>query len=54
MFGGERGDVGGGVLVAADVAGNYRDKLDYPILFEDQAEGERTLRKLAAISSCRS
>lgn len=39
----------GGVLIAADVAGNLRDRLDYPILFEDQAEGERSLRRLAAL-----
>lgn len=39
----------GGVLIAADAAGNFQDKLDYPILFEDQAEGERTLRKLAGM-----
>jgi glyoxylase-like metal-dependent hydrolase (beta-lactamase superfamily II) len=40
----------GGVLIAGDVAGNFRDKLDYPILFEDQAEGLRSLQRLAGMS----
>ncbi len=39
----------GGVLIAADVAGNYRGKLDYPILFEDMGEGVRSLQKLAGL-----
>jgi glyoxylase-like metal-dependent hydrolase (beta-lactamase superfamily II) len=39
----------GGVLIAADAASNFRGKLDYPILFEDMAEGMRSLDKLAAL-----
>jgi glyoxylase-like metal-dependent hydrolase (beta-lactamase superfamily II) len=39
----------GGVLIAADTASNFRGKLDYPLLFEDMAEGVRSLQKLAAL-----
>ncbi len=39
----------GGVLIAADAAANFRGKLDYPILFEDMAEGVRSLQKLAGL-----
>ncbi len=39
----------GGVLIAADSASNFRGKLDYPIIFEDMAEGVRSLQKIAGL-----
>lgn len=39
----------GGVLIAADAAACFRGKLDYPMLFEDPAEGMRSLQKLAGL-----
>lgn len=39
----------GGVLIVGDAASNFRGKLDYPILFEDMAEGVRSLQKIAAL-----
>jgi glyoxylase-like metal-dependent hydrolase (beta-lactamase superfamily II) len=39
----------GGVLISGDAASNFRGKLDYPIIFEDTAEGVRSLQKLAGL-----